>query len=760
MSRLSRLSFGLLAAGVAIAAPFSGHAGTNAAAAPRAIGWGALSTGSGMPTDTVPANFRFRLLNPHPCVRDTVVLVVAGFASTPCDSLIEAFARDQTHVVYHTQVRDSIGCILRMPLEYLIRIPLGLFAAGPQRIEIEWVIDHVNPGKVGLREVHHIPIDFVVTAECGPTEGLPYVDHVQIGPPDGGTPPCVPPGDSIPVFIAGHFPNGCFTLAKVEVLPDDSMGPMPRSPGVRLTVEDCACCTIVCADQPVRWSASIKLPPLPAFAYKLPVELVRTSCNSTIARFAAGYPYVVSDSCARRIGCILPSFDPGGAPHECDAQIGPGQPARLTLFLRSTTALSGLQGELALSDPTLHVTQLAAAGPAQGMRLRWTPTPRGARFALISDQGAPILPVPPNGPAPPVLEIEVEQGATAPTPVTLLDLVQLLAADGAGQEVPWCPTLAAGPSFRYAAYARICSGPRPVAHCDFNGDGREDIRDLVLMVRCLRDSALCGDSTAHFDCNQDGTFTLDDVLCCAGSILGQDCVACPPGETRDARDLKLGLGPPVGRLPSPGLPIRIEGGSTIGGARLTLRFPEDRYDVSGVDLAGAAPTWIHVTHVSGGRVVIGLIKAAEAVAPETDIAFTLQLALKPGREPGGEVALESAELAAPDGVRLAANVPALRQPLGGAPRIALSENRPNPFAGSTRFAVTLDRPGLVEVGIYDLGGRRLVTLHRGELPAGTREFSWDGRLGDGARARDGVYFYRAAAGTETLARKLVLLQSP
>ena len=344
--------------------------------------------------------------------------------------------------------------------------------------------------------------------------------------------------------------------------------------------------------------------------------------------------------------------------------------------------------------------------------------------------------------------------------MTLLDLVQLLAADGAGQEVPWCPTLAAGPSFRYAAYARICSGPRPVAHCDFNGDGREDIRDLVLMVRCLRDSALCGDSTAHFDCNQDGTFTLDDVLCCAGRILGQDCVACPPGETRDARDLKLGLGPPVGRIPSPGLPIRIEGAGTIGGARLTLRFPEDRYDVSGVDLAGAAPTWIHVTHVSGGRVVIGLIKAADAVVPETDIAFTLQLALKPGREPGGEVALESAELAAPDGVRLAANVPALRQPLGGAPRIALSENRPNPFAGSTRFAVTLDRPGLVEVGIYDLGGRRLVTLHRGELPAGTREFSWDGRLADGARARDGVYFYRAAAGTETLARKLVLLQSP
>ena len=53
-----------------------------------------------------------------------------------------------------------------------------------------------------------------------------------------------------------------------------------------------------------------------------------------------------------------------------------------------------------------------------------------------------------------------------------------------------------------------------------------------------------------------------------------------------------------------------------------------------------------------------------------------------------------------------------------------------------------------------------MTLHRGELPAGAREFSWNGRLADGTQARDGVYFYRAVAGPETLARKLVLLRSP
>ena len=66
----------------------------------------------------------------------------------------------------------------------------------------------------------------------------------------------------------------------------------------------------------------------------------------------------------------------------------------------------------------------------------------------------------------------------------------------------------------------------------------------------------------------------------------------------------------------------------------------------------------------------------------------------------------------------------------------------------------------IEVAIFDLSGRRVATIHRGELPAGSREFAWNGRLADGSQARDGVYFYRAIAGAGTEARKLVLLRQP
>jgi hypothetical protein len=395
------------------------------------------------------------------------------------------------------------------------------------------------------------------------------------------------------------------------------------------------------------------------------------------------------------------------------------------------------------------------------MIFRWAPTPRGAKFALVSDQGAPIPPTVPGGPAPGILEIEVEMGGDRPpSPVTLLRLVQFMGLDADGHDL-LCPALV----LRIAPFARICSAER--GRCDFNADGREDIRDLVLMIRCLRDGTLCGADTARFDCDGDGGFTLDDVLCCADRLMPNECAGCPPGESRDARDLKIAFGVPAGRERSIDLPIRIERAGAVGAARLAVRFPADRYEVRDVGVAGAAASWLKLWQVDGGRVGVGLIdpvppgpRTAQDGPGVADFVVTLRLALKPGAAPGGEVALEGAEFSAYDGVALATEVPQLRQPLGGMPRIALSASLPNPFATTTRFALTLDRPGPVDVGIFDLGGRRLVTLHRGELPAGTREFTWDGRIADGTRARDGVYFYRAAAGSETLARKLVLLGGP
>jgi hypothetical protein len=62
--------------------------------------------------------------------------------------------------------------------------------------------------------------------------------------------------------------------------------------------------------------------------------------------------------------------------------------------------------------------------------------------------------------------------------------------------------------------ARFC---RATA-CDFNGDLETDVRDLVLMLRCMQDTLnLCGNiDRSRLDCDADGDRDIDDVLCARG----------------------------------------------------------------------------------------------------------------------------------------------------------------------------------------------------------------------------------------------------
>ncbi len=72
-------------------------------------------------------------------------------------------------------------------------------------------------------------------------------------------------------------------------------------------------------------------------------------------------------------------------------------------------------------------------------------------------------------------------------------------------------------------------------------------------------------------------------------------------------------------------------------------------------------------------------------------------------------------------------------------RLAIS---PNPAAGPSRLAWTLPAAGRARLEVLDLSGRRVATLHDGELPAGAHARAWDGRDDAGRRAPPGVYLAR------------------
>lgn len=91
---------------------------------------------------------------------------------------------------------------------------------------------------------------------------------------------------------------------------------------------------------------------------------------------------------------------------------------------------------------------------------------------------------------------------------------------------------------------------------------------------------------------------------------------------------------------------------------------------------------------------------------------------------------------------------------------SLTATHPNPFSDETRFSVLVDEPARIEVAVFDLRGRAVRRIFRGEVAAGAWSYVWDGRRDDGTRSGPGIYFYRVTSAGRVLSRRVVLLAGP
>jgi hypothetical protein len=79
--------------------------------------------------------------------------------------------------------------------------------------------------------------------------------------------------------------------------------------------------------------------------------------------------------------------------------------------------------------------------------------------------------------------------------------------------------------------------------------------------------------------------------------------------------------------------------------------------------------------------------------------------------------------------------------------IAPDRPTPNPFTRTMRFAYAVPSGSApVDIGVFDIAGRRLRLLAHGDQAAGQYEVRWDGLADDGQRVKQGVYFLRASVG--------------
>ena len=99
---------------------------------------------------------------------------------------------------------------------------------------------------------------------------------------------------------------------------------------------------------------------------------------------------------------------------------------------------------------------------------------------------------------------------------------------------------------------------------------------------------------------------------------------------------------------------------------------------------------------------------------------------------------------------------------GAAPGFELYPNYPNPFNPGTVISYQLSVVSKIVLEVFDLAGRKVVTLVEGEQRPGFHQVRWEGQGNTGQAVSSGVYFYRlsavSAAGSRSRSGKMVLLK--
>jgi subtilisin family serine protease len=78
---------------------------------------------------------------------------------------------------------------------------------------------------------------------------------------------------------------------------------------------------------------------------------------------------------------------------------------------------------------------------------------------------------------------------------------------------------------------------------------------------------------------------------------------------------------------------------------------------------------------------------------------------------------------------------------------------PNPFNATVSLRLALDHPGLVEIDVYNMMGRKVTTLYDGYLKAGVEQFSWETE-----DLASGIYWVKAKAVDSEVVEKVVVLK--
>ncbi len=88
----------------------------------------------------------------------------------------------------------------------------------------------------------------------------------------------------------------------------------------------------------------------------------------------------------------------------------------------------------------------------------------------------------------------------------------------------------------------------------------------------------------------------------------------------------------------------------------------------------------------------------------------------------------------------------------------LYQNYPNPFNPGTRIEIDIPEDTNADLSIFDLLGKKIITLFAGKIKARTHAFYWNGRGSGGNFVPSGIYFYVLSTRDFTSGKRMLFLR--
>src|SRR5439155_19247582 len=188
-----------------------------------------------------------------------------------------------------------------------------------------------------------------------------------------------------------------------------------------------------------------------------------------------------------------------------------------------------------------------------------------------------------------------------------------------------------------------------------------------------------------------------------GVIIADNVAGCPPS----------GLGGVDPTITIPAVRITLADGNTLKAnlPGVNASLTRDAALLAGADAVGRVKMYAPSTFASGSSV------------SHWDVTADPDLLLEPFATPHAPGSVDLTQWLLAD-IGWFRGLVTVGDP--AAARTHLIGNAPNPFGSSTSIHMVLARGGDAELSIFDLGGRRVASLHVGALAAGTHSFDWHG----------------------------------